>query len=66
MSDNLLAGRYQLEHLLGAGGMSTVYRALDLLRKALGDPDPYVAVKRLSDRSVDTQMPMPCCTANSL
>ncbi|MPQ71091.1 MULTISPECIES: serine/threonine-protein kinase [unclassified Pseudomonas] len=49
MSDDLLAGRYRLEQLLGAGGMSTVYRALDLLRESLGDPDPYVAVKRMSD-----------------
>lgn len=42
-------GRYRIERVLGVGGVSRVYQACDLLREQLGETDPWVAIKVLSD-----------------
>ncbi len=45
----VLGRRSLVERLLGVGGMGAVYRARDLLREQFGDPEPYIALKTLSD-----------------
>ncbi len=46
---SILRQRFRLLSTLGEGGMSTVWKALDLLKEEARDPNPYVAVKLLSD-----------------
>ncbi|GGB20201.1 serine/threonine-protein kinase [Agarivorans gilvus] len=45
--------RYQIEGLVGHGGMCDVYRAKDLLLEAAGDSQPYVAIKLLQKEFYD-------------
>ncbi len=48
-SCDVVDGRYVLEQHLGGGGMGVVYRARDRLMAEADDPDPYVAIKLISD-----------------
>jgi formylglycine-generating enzyme required for sulfatase activity len=45
---SLLAGRFGLSDLLGQGGMSQVYKAVDMRKVEAGASDPHVAVKVLT------------------
>jgi formylglycine-generating enzyme required for sulfatase activity len=45
---SLLAGRFGLSDLLGQGGMSQVYKAIDMRKVEAGAADPHVAVKVLT------------------
>ena len=46
---DILQGRFSLVALIGQGGMSRVYKAIDLRRVEAGAADPYVAVKVLTE-----------------
>ncbi|BCX71242.1 serine/threonine-protein kinase [Pseudomonas izuensis] len=52
---DVLVGRYRIERLLGAGGMSVVYRARDLLHEQFGDRETYVALKMLGEELANSQ-----------
>ncbi|MET0532936.1 MAG: protein kinase, partial [Steroidobacter sp.] len=45
---SMLVDRYQLEELIGVGGMSCVYKAVDLRRVEARSQNPYLAVKVLT------------------
>ena len=53
--DSVLASRFKLVELIGQGGMSNVFKAIDLRKVEAGARDPHLAVKvltaRLSDQS---------------
>jgi len=44
----VVRGRFELQSMLGAGGMGVVYKAVDRLHKEMQDRDPYVAIKILN------------------
>src|SRR4051812_35976756 len=46
--DSVLLGRFKLVQLVGEGGMSSVYKAIDLRRVEAGAHDPHLAVKVLT------------------
>ena len=46
--DSVLAGRFKLVQLIGEGGMSNVYKAVDLRKVEAGARDPHLAVKVLT------------------
>lgn len=46
---DILQGRFSLVALIGEGGMSRVFKAIDLRRVEAGASDPYVAVKVLTE-----------------
>ena len=44
----VLQGRFKLVELIGEGGMSRVYKAIDLRRVEARSPNPFLAVKVLT------------------
>jgi formylglycine-generating enzyme required for sulfatase activity/predicted Ser/Thr protein kinase len=46
---DVLKGRFDLIELIGEGGMSRVFKAIDLRRAEAGAADPFVAVKVLTE-----------------
>ncbi|HLA71402.1 MAG TPA: bifunctional serine/threonine-protein kinase/formylglycine-generating enzyme family protein [Steroidobacteraceae bacterium] len=46
--NSVLLGRFKLAQLVGEGGMSDVYKAIDLRKVEAGARDPYLAVKVLT------------------
>ena len=48
-SNKIIRDRFQLKRKVGAGGMGTVYKAIDQIMVEADDKNPYVAVKILRD-----------------
>jgi formylglycine-generating enzyme required for sulfatase activity/predicted Ser/Thr protein kinase len=51
--NSVLLGRFKLVQLIGEGGMSNVYKAIDLRKVEAGARDPHLAVKVLTVRFDD-------------
>jgi formylglycine-generating enzyme required for sulfatase activity len=47
-SGSMLLGRFKLLEMIGEGGMSRVYKALDLRKVEAGAADPHIAIKVLT------------------
>jgi len=47
-SGSMLLGRFKLLEMIGEGGMSRVYKALDLRKVEAGAADPHIAIKILT------------------
>lgn len=46
---SVVKGRFQLDNILGVGGMGTVFRGRDLIKVEARDKNPYVALKILNE-----------------